>query len=401
MAAARRLAILSTHPIQYHSGWFRGLAAHPDLQVHVYYCHRATPQEQASAGFGVVFDWDVPLLTGYPHSFLQNIARPAGHGRFAGFVTPEIGKIIRELHYDAVLVNGWHYKSAWQAIWAAWRAGIKVLVRGDSHLHGRRSAPKRLLKLVAYRRFIPRFDACLAVGQWSREYFLHYGASPERIFLVPHIVDFDRLEFGGELAQANRRRFREALSLDENAITFAFCGKFMHKKRPMDFVRAVERASKQGATLQGLMVGDGPLRSVCEGFVRANGVPIRFSGFLNQSKIWEAYLASDALVLPSEETWGVVVNEAMACGRPCIVSDHVGCGPDLIRPGTTGETYPLGDVEMLTAIMKDFATDPVRLAGMGQWAKLMAEKYSVQAAVDGVLQSLAVTVGPAEPLCAH
>ena len=98
-----RLAIVSTHPIQYHAPWFQGLAAHPDLQVHVYYCHQATPEEQARAGFGVEFDWDVPLLTGYPHSFLRNIANPPSNGRFAGFDTPEIKDIIHRREYDAVL----------------------------------------------------------------------------------------------------------------------------------------------------------------------------------------------------------------------------------------------------------------------------------------------------------
>ncbi len=191
MGSKYNLAILSTHPIQYHAPWFRGLAAHPDLDVHVYFCHNATPQEQARAGFGVEFDWDVDLLAGYPHSFLKNIANPAGHGRFGGFDTPEIGKIIREQRYDAVLVNGWNYKSAWQAIWAAWQSGVKVMVRGDSHLLTERTAAQRAVKWLVYRRFIPRFDACLAVGQWSREYFLHYGARPERIFSVPHVVDFD------------------------------------------------------------------------------------------------------------------------------------------------------------------------------------------------------------------
>jgi len=112
MAGAHRLAILSTHPIQYDSGWFRGLAAHPDLRVHVYYCRQATPQEQARAGFGVEFEWDVPLLTGYPHSFLQNVANPRGNDRFGGFDTPEIKSIIRRGEYVAVLINGWHYKRA-------------------------------------------------------------------------------------------------------------------------------------------------------------------------------------------------------------------------------------------------------------------------------------------------
>jgi len=188
-----RLAVISTHPIQYHAPWFRGMAAHADLSIHVYFCHKATPQEQARAGFGVAFDWDVPLLDGYPHTFLGNVAKRPGHGSFAGFDTPEIGDIICQRQYDAVLVNGWNYKSAWQAIWAAWQSDVKVLVRGDSHLHSPRSLQVRLAKWVAYRPFVSRFDACLAVGQWSREYFLHYGARPERVFFVPHAVDNERI----------------------------------------------------------------------------------------------------------------------------------------------------------------------------------------------------------------
>lgn len=393
-----RLAILSTHPIQYHAPWFRGLAAHPDLDVQVYFCHKATPQEQARAGFGVEFDWDVDLLGGYPHSFLENIANPAGPGRFGGFDTPEIGKIIREKRYDAVLVNGWNYKSAWQAIWAAWQRGVKVMVRGDSHLLTKRTTAKRALKWLVYRRFIPRFDACLAVGQWSREYFLHYGAQPERIFSVPHVVDFD---VSGHDAIAVRRRFRQGAGLNADAVTFMFCGKFVPKKHPMDFVTAVTRAAERGAPIQGLMVGDGPLRGACEQLVASTRGPIRFAGFLNRSKISEAYLACDVLVLPSDagETWGLVVNEAMSCGRACIVSDHVGCGPDMVRPWATGMIYPLGDVEILVGVMKDLASDAARLTDMGSKARLTAQNYSVSSAVEGVLHALHATVGATETVC--
>jgi glycosyltransferase involved in cell wall biosynthesis len=393
-----KLAILSTHPIQYHAPWFRGLAAHPDLDVHVYFCHKATPQEQGRAGFGVEFDWDVDLSDGYPHSFLKNIAKPAGPGKFGGFNTPEIGRIIRTGQHDAVLVNGWNFRSAWQAIWAAWQSGVKVLVRADSHLLTERTAAQRAVKWLVYRRFIPRFDACLAVGQWSREYFLHYGARPERVFLVPHMVDFD---LTGKDIHALRRRFCQTVGLNADATTFMFCGKFIPKKRPMDFVTAVTRAAEQGAVIQGLMVGDGPLRGACQQFVTATRGPIRFAGFLNRSKISEAYLACDVVVLPSDggETWGLVVNEAMSCGRACIVSDHVGCGPDMVRPGTTGMIYPLGKIEILAGMMKDLASDPARLSEMGRMARLTAQYYSASSAVEGVLHALHATVGRTEAAC--
>ena len=147
-----------------------------------------------------------------------------------------------------------------------------------------------------------------------------------------------------------------------------FCGKFVPKKRPMDFVAALTRAAERGAAVQGLMVGDGPLRGDCEQFVTATGGPIRFAGFLNRSKISEAYLASDVLVLSSDggETWGLVVNEAMSCGRACIVTDHVGSGPDMVRPWATGMIYPLGQIEALAAVMKDFASDTARLRENGK-----------------------------------
>jgi glycosyltransferase involved in cell wall biosynthesis len=396
-----RLAIVSTHPIQYHTPWFRGLAAHPDLRIHVYFCHKATPQEQARAGFGVEFDWDIDLLAGYPHSFLHNVANPAGHGRFGGFDTPEISRIIRRREYDAVLVNGWNYKSAWQAIWAAWQSDVRVFVRGDSHLHTPRSLPVRLTKSLLYRRFVPRFDACLAAGEWSREYFAYYGARPDRIFLAPHVIDFDFMVSESRRFQTKRSELRQQWGLREDSVVFIFVGKFTHVKRPLDFVRAIRDASRLEPSVQALMVGDGPLRETCETFVRSHHVPVSFTGFLNQSQITRAYVVGDVLVLPSAgETWGMVVNEAMACGRPCLVSDRVGSGPDLVVPEETGVTFPHCNVPALVVSMLTLARNPSQIATMGAKARDHLRNYSIGVAVEGVLQSLASTVGRDAKSCA-
>ena len=391
-----KLAIISTHPIQYHSAWFRALASHGGLDFRVYYCHQATPREQANAGFGVEFDWDVPLLDGYPYGFLKNVAHSPGPGSFGGFDTPEIKGIIQRHECDAMLVNGWHYKSAWQAIWACWRSNVKVMVRGDSHLHTPRGIAKQAVKSLTYRRFIPRFDACLAAGKWSREYFLHYGALPEHIFFVPHAIDSTRFQIEANFLEPRRSQLRKEKGLHENAIVFMFSGKFVPKKRPLDFVCAIEGAARRNPRIEGLMVGDGPLRPECERLVRERNIPIRFTGFLNQSQIIGAYVVSDTLVLPSDggETWGLVVNEAMACSRPCIVSDRVGCGPDLVIPRVTGLIFPLGDVTALADSMLQFAGDRKNLISMGIDARSRLMNYSVETAVDGVIESLRTTLEP-------
>jgi glycosyltransferase involved in cell wall biosynthesis len=168
----------------------------------------------------------------------------------------------------------------------------------------------------------------------------------------------------------------------------------------MDFVRAVQGASKKEPSIQALMVGDGPLRQTCEDFARSHNVPVTFAGFLNQSQIIRAYAITDVLVLPSVgETWGLVVNEAMACSRPCLVSDRVGCGPDLVVPEETGVVFPHSDVPALEQSLLKLTRNPSQIAAMGAKGKERLGNYSIGAAVEGVLQALASAVGPSGKSC--
>ena len=383
-----RLAILSTHPIQYHAHWFRALAVRPELDVTVFYCYRASPADQSEAGFGVEFDWDIPLFDGYRHGFLNGTHNKPGS--FLALEAPQIAGLLAQEGYDAVLINGWHYKAAWQTIFACWKLRIPVLVRGDSQLPSPRSPLKRALKYPAYRCFIPRFDACLAVGTRSRDYYLHYGAAAERVFLVPHAIQDDLFQRAAQEAEPRRPALRRQWGLREQETVFLFAGKFIEKKRPMDFLRAVEAAFQQEPNLAGLMVGDGLLRAACEQFVRSHKLPVHFAGFLNQSRMAEAYVAADCLVLPSDgrETWGLVANEAMSCSRPAIVSDAVGCAPDLVCDGRTGAVFPLGDVAEMSRILIAFARDPARVRAMGERARAGLRSYSLEAAVQGMVDAV-------------
>ncbi|HLJ69260.1 MAG TPA: glycosyltransferase family 4 protein [Chloroflexota bacterium] len=392
----RRVCIVATHPIQYQSPWFRAMAAEADFDLLVLFAHVASPREQGAAGFSVDFDWDVPLLEGFAYRILQNVSRRPGVGSFSGLDTPEIGRVIEQGHFDAVIVLGWSHKSDWQAIGACRSAGTPVMVRGDSHLRTPRRPIRRVAKQLTHRLFIPRFDACLAVGTWSEEYFAAHGARRERIFRVPHAIDEPRFERDAARFGPLRETLRESWGFGPGQLIYLFAGKLIARKRPLEFIRAVGLAARQNDRVAGLVVGDGPLRGACEAAVRRLGAPVRFAGFLNQSQIAAAYVASDALVLTSDghETWGLVANEAMFCGRPCVVSDAVGSGPDLIRAGCTGEVFSQGDVPALSSLLVRFASEPGRLAAMGRNARMHLQGYSITAATNGLRQALdAVSVG--------
>jgi glycosyltransferase involved in cell wall biosynthesis len=343
---AKRIGFLVSHPIQYYAPIFRELARRCDLTV--FFAHRQTAEQQARAGFGVAFDWDVDLLSGYDSRFLVNVARRPSTDRFTGCDTPGIADEIARGRFDAFVVPGWALRSYWQAVRACRRLGVPVLVRGDSQLGMQRNSAVRIAKALAFSHLLRRFDGFLYVGQRNREYLLHYGVPAERLFFSPHCVDNDAFAAASSVIHRPESRRR-----------VLFVGKLVGRKHPADLLHAVARLRDK--PVQIAFAGAGELESELRKIAAASSVDAEFMGFLNQSELPAAYASADVLVLPSDgqETWGLVVNEAMACGIPAIVSDVVGCGPDLIDPGQTGATFPFGDVAALaSAIESVLAFDP-------------------------------------------
>ncbi len=385
-----KIGILSTHPIQYYAPWYRELAKYPEIELEVFYCHAQTPQDQARAGFAVSFEWDIPLLEGYKYRFLTNKSRHPNVYTFFGCNTPEIKQIISKGSYDAFIVQGWYVLSFWQAMIACWKTRTPLFVRGDSHLGLCTSAIKKGLKYLFYRWFIPKFDAYLVVGKRNEEYYLYYGARRERMFFSPHCVDNYYFSYSHDILKPQRERLRQRLGIPRDALVFLFVGKLIPRKRPKDFLRAIELAASKVKNLHGLVVGDGPLRSELEAFSRELNLPVTFVGFLNQRSLPEAYAVSDILALISKdrETWGLVVNEAMCSELPVIVSNEAGCQPDLVCPGSNGETFSSGDIKRLADIFVDFSFKRAHLNEMGKKSFRLIQRYSVSQAAKAVLNAL-------------
>jgi glycosyltransferase involved in cell wall biosynthesis len=371
------------------------------VDLHVYYAHRATPKDQADAGFSIRFDWDVALLEGYSFSWLPNRARHAGVHGFFGCDTPSVGAELTRQHFDAVLVNGWNLLCFWQAVRGAKSCGLPVMVRGDSQLPTPRGFFRRTVKKLAYPHLLNRFDAFLSVGTRNSEYLRSYGVSSDRIFSAPHCVDNDFFRSSADSARSDFIKLQDRFAIPGGGTTFLFVGKFLPRKRPLDFLGALDRLKHAGHRVWGLLVGSGPLEKEMREHAAQHNTPCSFAGFLNQQQIGAAYALADVLVLPSntEETWGLVVNEAMACGVPAIVSDGVGCAPDLITEGKTGFMYPDGNLEELTDRMESLVQDRTLRFEMSRRVQIHIERFSLDAACEGMLCALDSLLGSKEPAC--
>ncbi|HWI20564.1 MAG TPA: glycosyltransferase family 4 protein [Vicinamibacterales bacterium] len=381
------LAIIATHPIQYHVPWYRALAARTDLHLHVFFAALPDPEAQGT-GFGQPFSWDLPLLEGYRSTVLKNRRRrPRLNGFFAS--SAPAYRALEQLRPAAVVITGWHQWPMLQALGACRRLRIPTIVRAESNSMRPRLAGVRFI----HRRLLRMFDAFLAIGTSNRDFYERAGVPSERILDCPYFVDNERFaEDAARLATA-RRTLRRSWGIADDATVFAFVGKLQRKKRPADVIEAASIARARGAEVHVLVVGGGTLEAQLRSRAAEARLPITFAGFLNQSEVAKAYVACDALVLPSDygETWGLVVNEAMACGRPALVSDRVGCGPDLIREGETGHVFPFADREALAELMVRLSACPGTLRVMGERARRhVMQGFSIDRAVCATARAVMV-----------
>jgi glycosyltransferase involved in cell wall biosynthesis len=357
-------------------------------------------EAQFDPGFGKSVSWDIDLVGGYESEFLNNYK----HKRLDSFwdlrLKRGFGDALRGMGAHVLWIQGWQVAAYWQAVFEAQRAGVRVWLRGDTNARSNAGGCGRQLKCLLLRQLLRRVDRLLYVGEANRQFYLAQGIAEERLAPALHCVDNARFIAGAVAARSERDRIRKEWRIPAEAFCFLFAGKLLAKKRPLDIILATRRLRDKfgaGKKIHLLWVGTGELgaelRQSCHvcfdverrEYTNASNVcepNASFVGFLNQSEISRAYVAADCLVLPSnaKETWGLVVNEAMASGLPCIVSNACGCVEDLVKPILPNLCYPTGNIIALERAMGAAITK----APAPEILRAHISKYDVSQTIDTV-----------------
>jgi glycosyltransferase involved in cell wall biosynthesis len=366
------------------------MAQHPKLDLLVAYCSLQGAKPGIDPEFGVEVAWDIPLLDGYVWIESPNLSPKPGLGRFFGLLNLQLWSLIRKNQFDAVLIHtGYVYASFWIVAAAAKMSRTMFMFSTDANnLEPRdRQSWKAWLKHVVLPPIFRLADAVVVSSTLGQQMLRRLGIPEQRIVLAPSAVDNEW--WSSQVTRVDDKSVRQQWEVPQDASVVLFCAKLQPWKRPQDILRAFAQADVPGTYL--VFAGDGSLRRELEAEAEALQVSerVRFLGFVNQSQLPAVYGCADLLVLPSEyEPFGLVVNEAMLCRCPVVVSDRVGARDDLIREGETGLVYPCGNVDSLAKILQSVLPHRVRLKQMGEAAYNRIATWSPREYVEALVQAL-------------
>ncbi len=375
----KKLAIISTHPIQYNAPFFSLLAQRNKLEVKVFYTwSQVEYEEKFDPGFGKKVAWDIPLLEGYEYTFVKNISKDPGSHHFKGIDNPSLVSEVENWAPDAVLIFGWSFKSHLKAL-RYFKGKAMILFRGDSTLidEVKGLSFKKIIRRILLKWVYRHVDIALYVGSANKRYYLKYGLKNSQLVFAPHAVDNKRFK------KQDTNSERERLNISQREVVFLFCGKFEIKKDPFLLLDCFIAMNNPETHL--LMTGNGLLEAQLKLKVSEQTEAIRnrihFLPFQNQLRIPAIYKTADIFVLPSGgpgETWGLSVNEAMSCGRAVLVSNKCGCSADLVQEGLNGYIFKNKDKADLLNKMTMLVMQRERLVDMGKKSLQIIESWNYE-----------------------
>lgn len=380
MNHVKRLAVITTHPIQYNAPLFRLISQEKrSFIIKVFYTAGYEKDDVYDPDFKISFTWDIPLLEGYEHTFVNNISKKPGTRHFNAVINPTLVNEIKEWKADALLVYGWSFSSHLRAM-RYFHSKIPVLFRGDSNL---RDEPfgfsvKKLVRRL-FLRWVYRYtDYALYTGEANKHYYLAHGLKRNQLLFSPHAVDNSRFTSDEQAHERKAKEWRAESGIKKNAFVFLFAGKLTKKKDPETLIKSFIALSQKNTAL--IIAGNGELETELKEKYK-HKTDIFFIPFQNQRIMPVVYRLANIFVLPSKgpgETWGLAVNEAMACSRGVIVSDKCGCAPDLVNPGKNGYIFHSGNAESLQSCMKLCLCN---YAVFGVFSHSLIQNYSYQATI--------------------
>ncbi len=353
----KRLAIVVSHPIQYYAPLYQRLARRTDLAIKVFFTWHAAQGAVEDRGFKMPVAWDIPLTEGYEFELVPNVSSKPGTDRFWGLRNPSLVQRVAAWRPDLVHITGWAWLSHLRALYAFHERGIRTLFRGDSHLlDSSESGLRWWAKHALLRRVYSWPTGFLVVGAANRAYYEAFGVEPERLFSCPHSIDVGRFAEPNDAYEQEAASWRQQLGIAPDRCVFLFAGKFESKKQPIALINAVQTLANSRLAL--ILIGGGELEPELRALAAANPKLFHLLPFQNQSRMPIAYRLGDVFVLPSKsgETWGLAVNEALACGRPVLVSDRVGCAEDVVDQ-SCGRIFAWNDPSALKRAIDEMSKD--------------------------------------------
>jgi len=295
-------------------------------------------------------------------------------------------KALRSVAPDAILCGGYNYLASWIALRWAERNQIPFHLWVESTKKNFRSGDRwtEALKI----RFLRRCQGFVVPGQAAADYVGGYGVPRAKVLVAPNAVDNHFFAQQSSSVRQLAGAFRRELGLPPRF--FLFAGRLVEEKGIFDLLAAYHALPTELKRQIGLVfVGDGPARAELQRRSGDEFGTILLAGFAQRERLAAHYALADALVFPTHaDAWGLVVNEAMACGLPIICSDAAGCAEDLVQNGGNGCVVSAHDVAQLSAAMAELATDGELRLRMGRRSREHIQGYSPEACAAGIAQTV-------------
>src|SRR6266513_4174098 len=223
------LAILTTHPIQYQVPLWQELAKDGRVPFEVWYLTSHATQPSHDREFGKKFAWDLDVLAGYEHRFLDVAAGATPSSFWKCRLKEKLRDRLRKEKVRALWINGWQVAAYWQAVLEAKAAGVEVWLRGESNDLAPTQAGKQPLKQELLGQFFKRIDRFLYIGSANKRLYQKFGVPERKLFPAPYAVDNERFAAQAAKLRGQRTEIRREWKIPEEAFCVLFCGKFISK----------------------------------------------------------------------------------------------------------------------------------------------------------------------------
>jgi 1,2-diacylglycerol 3-alpha-glucosyltransferase len=276
------------------------------------------------------------------------------------------------------------------ARWAKRNGAVRIL-HADTWQGDR---PRYWLKEFIKRRFFvePYFEAAFVPGIRALQYINSLGIPENAIWRGLYVVDNDYFAQGAAAARQDQGELRTRLGLPEDY--FLCVARLSPEKNLRRLLDAYSRYREWGGDWRLVIVGAGPQEKELKEFAASRGgAGVWFAGWGAYEALPAYYGLARCFILPSlSEPWGMVVNEAMACGLPVLVSRKCGCLPELCYRGVNGFDFDPLDVEGMAQLMFRVSGGGPDLEVMGQASRRLISNFTLDTWVKALTDCIEMTI---------